>query len=176
MTAHCNTFTHTLTYNNYINEWVGNVSGSVALPDPTSTPNFLDYIKYLAYSSANGTSPLPPGFNGQPICQEMEGFATTIYYPTDRVKQNKVADWSANQRVGQLVSHYPNPAQGIVYFSGGNQEEISLKVLDITGRQMIEIQNIKPENGLDISQLKAGTYQLMLKVGSRWHATKLVVL
>jgi hypothetical protein len=74
----------------------------------------------------------------------------------------------------------PNPASGTLYVSLRNLENtgISVRIIDMTGRQLIAENNVNASNGLmafDITSLQAGIYQVVLTQGNNTITEKLIV-
>jgi hypothetical protein len=74
----------------------------------------------------------------------------------------------------------PNPASGTLYVSLRNLENkgISVRIIDMTGRQLISEDNVNASNGLmafDITSLRTGIYQVVLTQGNNTVTEKLIV-
>lgn len=79
------------------------------------------------------------------------------------------------------VGVYPNPANDIIHVSIGlsHAEHVTLKLVGIDGRVVREIPSQQVEagtytNAIDISDLAAGIYQLVLEIGDYVHAEPVV--
>ena len=69
-----------------------------------------------------------------------------------------------------LLSVYPNPTNGIVYF----EEQLkNVKVFDLTGRKVFE-QSLA-EQSINLSNLTVGTYIITAYVGNENIITKIVI-
>lgn len=80
------------------------------------------------------------------------------------IKEEKELSWSI----------YPNPAQDVLFVETSNKE-LSLRILDINGRVMLEQVQV-PANGIDVSSLKTGLYLVGLYKGEEQIAIKKVVI
>ena len=71
------------------------------------------------------------------------------------------------------ASLYPNPANGVVYFSTTTNDALSVSVFDMLGKQVMEAQNVQSQ--LNISSLNPGMYFVKMTQGSSTSTKKLVV-
>ncbi len=72
---------------------------------------------------------------------------------------------SLNENILANIYVYPNPTNGILNINMSNKvENYSLKVIDMTGREVYSANQLSGENNsIDISKLAKGTYTLVLK-------------
>jgi len=79
-----------------------------------------------------------------------------------------VEDISAN-----AVKMYPNPANGVVYFSTSVNDALTVSVFDLLGKQVMDAQNVQSQ--LNISSLNPGMYFVKMTQGASSATKKLVV-
>ena len=79
-----------------------------------------------------------------------------------------VEDISAN-----AVKMYPNPANGVVYFSTTANDALTVSVFDLLGKQVMDAQNVQSQ--LNISSLNPGMYFVKMTQGASSATKKLVV-
>lgn len=79
-----------------------------------------------------------------------------------------VEDFTANS-----VKMYPNPANGVVYFSTSANDALTVSVFDVLGKQVMDAQNVQSQ--LNISSLNPGMYFVKMTQGSSSATKKLVV-
>ena len=60
---------------------------------------------------------------------------------------------------------YPNPATNVLYMEGLPQADLEVRIVDMQGR-IVMSQSIQTNNGLDVSSLTSGMYQLMIVDGN----------
>ncbi|MDC1195643.1 T9SS type A sorting domain-containing protein, partial [Flavobacteriaceae bacterium] len=77
-------------------------------------------------------------------------------------------DISANS-----VKMYPNPANGVVYFSTTANDALTVSVFDLLGKQVMDAQNVQSQ--LNISSLNPGMYFVKMTQGASSATKKLVV-
>ena len=77
-------------------------------------------------------------------------------------------DISAN-----AVKMYPNPANGVVYFSTTANDALTVSVFDLLGKQVMDAQNVQSQ--LNISSLNPGMYFVKMTQGASSATKKLVV-
>ena len=77
-------------------------------------------------------------------------------------------DISANS-----VKMYPNPANGVVYFSTSANDALTVSVFDLLGKQVMDAQNVQSQ--LNISSLNPGMYFVNMTQGSNVSTKKLLV-
>ena len=68
---------------------------------------------------------------------------------------------------------YPNPANGVVYFSAPANDALTVSVFDLLGKQVMDAQNVQSQ--LNISSLNPGMYFVKMTQGSSSATKKLVV-
>ena len=71
------------------------------------------------------------------------------------------------------VNMYPNPANGVVYFSAPANDALTVSVFDLLGKQVMDAQNVQSQ--LNISSLNPGMYFVKMTQGSSSATKKLVV-
>ena len=71
------------------------------------------------------------------------------------------------------VNMYPNPANGVVYFSTPANDALTVSVFDLLGKQVMDAQNVQSQ--LNISSLNPGMYFVKMTQGSSSATKKLVV-
>ena len=71
------------------------------------------------------------------------------------------------------VNMYPNPANGVVYFSTTANDALTVSVFDLLGKQVMDAQNVQSQ--LNISSLNPGMYFVKMTQGSSSATKKLVV-
>jgi hypothetical protein len=83
-----------------------------------------------------------------------------------------------NYSNGDYVRTYPNPVINLmkVEFKLGMQRELTLKVYDMSGREVLEQKKIKSGDQVNMSRLLRGIYQYQLleKTGKLLMAEKLL--
>ena len=68
---------------------------------------------------------------------------------------------------------YPNPANGVVYFSTTANDALTVSVFDLLGKQVMDAQNVQSQ--LNISSLNPGMYFVKMTQGASSATKKLVV-
>ena len=71
------------------------------------------------------------------------------------------------------VNMYPNPANGVVYFSAPANDALTVSVFDLLGKQVMDAQNVQSQ--LNISSLNPGMYFVKMTQGASSATKKLVV-
>lgn len=78
---------------------------------------------------------------------------------------------------GPLVDYYPNPfmQQVTLQLNGRKEEKYSLKLYDVTGREVWHVENVDANRKLTIGQeLETGVYVLLVSTGKEAKQYKLV--
>tara|TARA_B110000003_G_scaffold53347_1_gene53124 strand:- start:75627 stop:77357 length:1731 start_codon:yes stop_codon:yes gene_type:complete len=79
-------------------------------------------------------------------------------------------------RVNTLFSLYPNPSNdGVFKISFTNNDSVSLNFFDLTGRLITEIENLKNNDEVNLSQYKKGIYIVRLSSEKNNTSFKLVI-
>jgi hypothetical protein len=79
---------------------------------------------------------------------------------------------------GMEISVYPNPAKDVVHVrvSGYNSPEMEVRIIDVTGRLMLmDTYPTENETAIDVSTLKKGIYQMIVKFPEGSKTQKLVI-
>jgi hypothetical protein len=79
---------------------------------------------------------------------------------------------SSIDQATQDVTYYPNPASENIYLSG-TFENLNVKIFNMHGKVLLENKN---HNKLDISNIKPGTYLIIITDNKIQHIRKLIVL
>ena len=106
------------------------------------------------------------GLNGANADRSLDIYLDNIYFYTGdalNIDKNNISN----------ASLYPNPANGIVYFSTTTNDALSVSVFDMLGKQVMEAQNVQSQ--LNISSLNPGMYFVKMTQGSSTSTKKLVV-
>lgn len=70
---------------------------------------------------------------------------------------------------------YPNPSQGSVWIENSSSSKITIKLFDITGKNISSISSDKPKEKMDFSSLSNGTYFIQI-IGKNESIVKKIVL
>lgn len=83
----------------------------------------------------------------------------------------------SNNKVNTIpVTLYPNPVEGQLFLLF--PEEFSknkIAIFDLTGRKIIELQNYKSEEPINVSHLKSGTYLLKMESENATQSKKIII-
>jgi len=71
------------------------------------------------------------------------------------------------------IKVYPNPTRGILRFELGESEFKSIKVYNLTGKLLINKTTLR-NNEIDLSQLNAGIYQLIINTGKESFTARII--
>jgi hypothetical protein len=71
------------------------------------------------------------------------------------------------------VSVFPNPFTDVITIKN-SFENYSITLVDILGKVVFEKQIVSPETNIDLSELKTGFYQLIMKGGGSSHTQKII--
>ena len=72
------------------------------------------------------------------------------------------------------LSIYPNPTKGVVFLSGLTKDQLTISVVDATGRTVYHYQGL-PLESLQLNQLKHGVFMLEIRQNDRLHRSKLII-
>ena len=96
--------------------------------------------------------------------------------------ENAIVDDGSCEQIGideliERISIYPNPASDNILINYGGAEVTSIKIIDMTGRALLDMKSIKSNNEIKLTNFDSGSYfvKLYLKNGSYIFKT-LVVL
>ena len=154
-----------------------------SIEDPTKSVTLTDYImsrtsgkinlvEYMTYETpdgprvAEGTATFASNDNGF-VSWQYNGFGDNQRYETFVVKYD--ADVANDVVFDGEMSVYPNPTDGVLYFSD-NMDNVQL--LDVTGRVVYEVSEVV--NCIDLTTLASGTYILTAEKEGRVVTTKIV--
>ena len=115
---------------------------------------------------AEGTATFASNDNGF-VSWQYNGFGDNQRYETFVVKYD--ADVANDVVFDGEMSVYPNPTDGVLYFSD-NMDNVQL--LDVTGRVVYEVSEVV--NCIDLTTLVSGTYILTAEKEGRVVTTKIV--
>lgn len=93
---------------------------------------------------------------------------TETYDSCQQIASLGLEDISAN-----AIKMYPNPANGVVYFSTSVNDALTVSVFDLLGKQVMDAQNVQSQ--LNISSLNPGMYFVKMTQGSNVSTKKLLV-
>ena len=65
--------------------------------------------------------------------------------------------------LSKIVRLYPNPAENLIKVDIGNIEKARIKIIDIIGKQVLEVKAYKSKEALNISNLKPGVYLMKIE-------------
>ena len=98
-------------------------------------------------------------------------------YRVKTVDQDGTLSFSAvvtvNFDANKTLGLYPNPASGYVILSGNEAADL-VRVLDMSGRQVLLVQNVAAGKKIDVSSLAAGAYVVEVHVGDTKRAVRLI--
>ncbi len=81
---------------------------------------------------------------------------------------------SVNTITEQQISIYPNPTSGIVHVDLAGKKIQNLKLIDVTGKIVIEKTNANTTTLMDVSSLAKGIYFVILQTENGNQSFKLV--
>lgn len=138
----------------------------------------------------NGTYVLPPNANS-PVNlatnHTVEDFNNlgVVFWIQDMTTKEVFQSTDAAYTIGQLENSlardlkvYPNPSSDVVFVEGDVDEEVTVRVLDLTGRTISEQRSFLANDSkmiVPVSGLPAGTYILSMESKGRAHAQPLIV-
>ncbi len=145
--------------------------------------DYNDVLKHMQHLVKDGwRGALPPAYAKSTFYKDNDGDgygtktdSVSAYFKPDGYSTNK-GDYNDNDKFSTLTSPasslvlslYPNPSKGIIQilYSGTESGFIQLKILDVLGKTLLTIPEhaVKGSNkfDLDLSNLKAGMYSLLL--------------
>jgi photosystem II stability/assembly factor-like uncharacterized protein len=142
--------------NGYITQWNGNVWTQQTSP----TNTWLNDVSVLTDNSKDNTSDYTVyawavGQNGMLIST-----VQTVVGIGDKQKEK--------------IGISPNPTSGKFNLTGAGNQNISLRVFDISGRQLTEI-STSGNGKIDLGWLKCGLYTISIQQGSSIYLQKLII-
>ena len=117
---------------------------------------------------------LPTG-SGKAICN-FDGFPTDIVYPIDKIRDEQAVNWNNNQRLGGGINVCPNPAIEKICVVGLVGKISNIVILDLFGRKVLEKVGESDSVTIQLENLPAGTYQIMIRDGQTNYRSKLIIL
>lgn len=87
----------------------------------------------------------------------------TITVSVTDVTEAVPAEVTSVNDLGDRISIYPNPANGIVNIDGKNSNIRTVKLMDFAGKILLEKAAIAPQMSIDISTYKAGVYIMSIQ-------------
>lgn len=130
--------------------------------------------------NTNVMSPFPGGFNFPDGTFEYElteaktyYFACSFHLASSQMKGviivSNPASINAINNFENKVTVYPNPAMNVLFVSLPESDRLAtIQIHDLSGAVVLEVENINAEeNGIDISNLKSGTYIVTIQSGER---------
>lgn len=140
----------------------------------------------VIYDGEDSSAPVLGEFSGNEIPEDITTTGGSAYVEFYSDQADKSNGWKIKYAADALsvdqnelenaLTVFPNPTDGIFNVTSDLNEETSLEIFDITGKQVR--QNIQITNGttnLDISELNAGVYFLQFKTGKNTHTEKLIL-
>lgn len=160
------------------------------ISNPSDTVRLYQYTKQRTNDkidlASHTTFQIGEDFDGEPVYEILDGSAVWanegnafVTFTYDEWNENKLPHCfmvnflnptKVEETNDVLLSVYPNPTNGIVYF----EEQLkNVKVFDLTGRKVFE-QSLA-EQSINLSKLTVGTYIITAYVGNENIITKIVI-
>jgi hypothetical protein len=81
------------------------------------------------------------------------------------------------QKQAQVISVYPNPSAGKIYFTSGSGSLCTIRVYDLEGKEVLRIvqQMNAGVNEVDLGSLAEGAYMLNIAEGKNIFSEKLII-
>jgi hypothetical protein len=105
---------------------------------------------------------------GKPISLAINGQGCTTL---EEVEQSCITKTSGLSDHGDL-NIYPNPAINIIYTPGNEYKDVAVEIFDLAGRNVLSSR--VTIGAIDVSEIEAGMYLVVLKVGEESFSQKMV--
>ena len=91
--------------------------------------------------------------------------------------ENAIIDDGSCEQLGlneiiERISIYPNPASDNILINYGVAEVTSIKIIDMTGRELFEMESIQSNNQIKLTNFESGSYFVVFELKSDQILTK----
>ncbi len=91
--------------------------------------------------------------------------------------ENAIIDDGSCEQLGineiiELISIYPNPASDNILINYGEAEVTSIKIIDMTGRELFKMESIQSNNQIKLTNFESGSYFVVFELKSDQTLTK----
>lgn len=192
LTANSGTFNDGSGANNYANNsncsWLIQPANASAITLTFSNFNTeLNNDGVIVYDGANNSAPVLGQFSGTSIPNAVTSTGGSMYVEFVSNVSNRKQGWTANYTtlttgidennfVKQNLKVFPNPTNGIFTVSSEFDENVTLEILDVLGKQVLKTYKLnKGINQINASELSKGVYMIKFKIGNVYHSERLVI-